>query len=169
MYGNSTFDFGGPERLPPTTAATRIKQKHVPKATYSDPIVISGSSSDDGASCVIPAKKSNPAIKGKKKAIVTSDDEVDTTDGNKHSLPVIGIPEGDYQDDMESRKRKAKKPAAPGRVSKKPVLAINSTRSEKGDERKKPTKGAKKSKNTYVEVSDSDTDKTVKGNVCGIL
>ena len=82
MYGNSTFDFGGPERLPPTTAATWIKQKHVLKVTYSDPIVISGSSSDDGPSHVIPAKKSNPAIKEKKKAVVMSNDEVDTTNAS---------------------------------------------------------------------------------------
>ncbi|KAG9309808.1 hypothetical protein JVU11DRAFT_10184 [Chiua virens] len=159
MYGNGTFDFDGPERLPPTMAVTRIKQKQVPKATYSDPIVISSSSSDGGP-CVIPAKKKggNAAIEGKKKAIVTldsSDDEVDIVDGNEHSLPVVDINESleeDYQDVAKSCKHKAKKP----------VPAINSTQSNKDDGRKRPTKGVKKFKSAkYVEVSDSDTDKTV--------
>lgn len=188
MYGNNTFDFGGPERLPPSTTkvATRIKQKRVPKATHSDPIVVCGNSSDDsdGAPCIIPAKKKGKAAKagtkGKKRALVlldSSDDEVDVVDsGNADApLPVLDADddenvEEDYQGGMESRKRKAKNlPAEPGRVGKKPNPAINQPGSKKGNERKRPTNlGAKKLKSAkYVEVSDSDTDETVKGNVGG--
>ncbi|KAI9453753.1 hypothetical protein HD554DRAFT_2179297, partial [Boletus coccyginus] len=151
MYGNSTLDFGGPERLPPTTAAMRIKQKRVPKATPDDPIVITDSGSDDGPR-VIPAKKYDAAAKGKNKAVVilnSSDEEVDIADGDGHSLPVININENleeDYQEAIDSRKRKAKKPVVPGRVRKKPVLAINMTRTKKGNERRRPTEEAKRFK-----------------------
>ena len=172
MYGNGTFDFGDPEWLPPTVAATRINQKHVPKATTDDPIIIS-SSSDDGAARVIPAKKGDATVKGRKKAIVILDsgnDGVDIPKGDERLLLVNinEISEQDYQEPMESRKRKAKKSITPGRASKQPVPAIGPTRSKKGKERVRPIKGEKKFKSTkYVEVSDSDTDETVKGNVHG--
>ena len=171
MYGNGTFDFGSPERLPPTAAATRIKQKRVPKATTDDPIIIS-SSSDDSAVRVIPAKRGDAPVKGKKKAVVildSADDEVNIAEGDRHSL-LVNINENseDYQEPVESRKHKAKKSMATGRVSKQPVPAINPTRSKKGRERARPIKGEKKFKSTeYVEVSDSGTDETVKGNVHG--
>ena len=167
MYSNSTLDFGGPEWLPPTMAMTWIKQKCIPKATPDDPIIFSSSNSDNSGPCIIPAKKK---CKGKNKVIKilnSSDDKVDIADGNGHSLPAININENqieDYQEVIKSRKRKVKKPAVPGRVSNKPTLVINTTQIKKGNEQR-PTKEVKKFKIKYVEVSDSDTDKTMKGNV----
>ena len=172
MYGNGTFDFGGPEQLPPTAAAMRINQKCILKATTDDPIIIS-SSSDNGAARVIPAKKGDAAIKGRKKAIVIPDsdnDGVDIPKGDEHSLLVNidEISEQDYQEPMESQKCKAKKSIAPGHASKQPVPAIGPTWSKKGKECARSIKGEKKFKSTkYVEVLDSDTDETVKGNVHG--
>ena len=130
MYSNGTFDFSGPERLPPTVAVTRIKQKRVPKVTTDDPIIIS-SSSDDSTVHVIPAKRGDAPIKGKKKAVVilnSTNDEVDITEGDGHSL-LVNIDENseDYQEPVESHKHKAKKSMATGRVSKQPVPAINPT------------------------------------------
>ena len=167
MYGNSTLDFGGPERLPPTMAVTQIKQKRIPKVTPDDPIIFSSSNSDNGGPHIIPAKKK---CKGKNKVIEilnSSNNEVDIADGDGHSLPAININENqveDYQEVIESHKCKAKKPAVPGCVSKKPALVINTTRIKKGNEQRS-TKEVKKFKLKYVEVSDSDTDETMKGNV----
>ena len=131
MYGNGTFNFGGPEQLPPTAAATRINQKCVPKATTDDSIIIS-SNSDDGAACVIPVKKGDATVKGRKKAIVILDsgnNRVDIPKGDERSLLVNidEISEQDYQEPMESRKRKAKKSIVPGHASKQPVPAIGPT------------------------------------------
>ena len=119
MYGNGTFDFGGPDCISASAAATWIKQKHVVKATAKDPIIISGSS-DDSAPHIIPVKKKSDTMqcikaaikgKGKQKAITildSGDEQAKSADNDGGSVIDVDTDLEDYQEVGNSCKCEAK-------------------------------------------------------------
>ena len=121
MYGNGTFDFGGPDCISASAAATWIKQKHVVKATAEDLIIISGSS-DDSAPHIIPAKKKSDTMqhikaaikgKGKQKAITildSGDEQAKSADDDGGSVIDVDADLEDYQEVGNLCKCKAKNP-----------------------------------------------------------